>query len=112
MPTVKMWISAGLFALAAAGLVVLAAGCEDGGGGYTADTDESPAPKAGGVGVVNAACPIMGTEIDPDDVPENLTREFRGKTVGFCCSGCPAAWDKLSDEEKEKKLAGAMAAAD
>lgn len=54
--------------------------------------------------VVNDHCPIMGTKLDKDKVPEKLTRTFKGKTVGFCCGGCPAKWDKLSDEEKQKKL--------
>lgn len=54
--------------------------------------------------VVNDRCPIMGTELDKDDVPGKLTRTFKGKTVGFCCAGCPAKWDKLSDEQKQKKL--------
>ena len=58
---------------------------------------------------VNARCPIMGNKIDPSNVPENLTREWNGKTVGFCCAACPPKWDKLSDEEKQAKLDAAMA---
>jgi hypothetical protein len=57
--------------------------------------------------IVNTVCPIMGTKIDPDKVPAKLTRRFQGKTVGFCCAGCPAAWDKLSDEAKTEKLQAA-----
>jgi ribosomal protein S20 len=52
----------------------------------------------------NARCPIMGSKIDPDNVPDRLTRTFEGKKVAFCCGGCPAAWDKLSDEQKAAKL--------
>ena len=59
--------------------------------------------------VVNAACPMMGTVIDPANVPDSLIREFEGKKVGFCCAGCPVAWDKLSDEDKRRKLAGVEA---
>ena len=58
--------------------------------------------------VVNARCPIMGNKLDRDNVPENLTREWNGKKVGFCCAACPPKWDKLSDEEKQKKLDSAM----
>jgi hypothetical protein len=54
--------------------------------------------------VVNTKCPIMGSKLDRDAVPAKLTREFKGKTVGFCCGGCPAAWDKLSADAKAKKL--------
>jgi hypothetical protein len=57
--------------------------------------------------VVNVTCPIKGNAIDPEKVPAGLTRQFKGETVGFCCPGCPAAWDKLSDAEKEAKLAAA-----
>lgn len=58
--------------------------------------------------VVNARCPIMGNKLDRDNVPESLTREWNGKKVGFCCAACPPKWDKLSDEEKQKKLDAAM----
>ncbi len=54
--------------------------------------------------IVNARCPIMGSKLDPNRVPEKLTRTYMGKKVGFCCGGCPAAWDKLSKEEQAKKL--------
>jgi hypothetical protein len=53
---------------------------------------------------INTACPIMGTPIDPDKVPSHLSREFRGQKVAFCCPGCPAQWDKLSDSQKQAKL--------
>ena len=53
---------------------------------------------------VNSRCPIMGTAIDAAKVPESLIREYKGGKVAFCCGGCPAAWDKLSDAEKEAKL--------
>jgi len=53
---------------------------------------------------VNDRCPIMGSPIDPKNVPDNLTRVYKGKKVAFCCGGCPGEWDKLSDQEKEAKL--------
>jgi len=64
--------------------------------------------EAGQGKVVNSRCPIMGTEIDPAKVPDNLTRMYKGKLVGFCCPGCPRKWDQQSDEEKDKKLSAAM----
>ena len=54
---------------------------------------------------VNNKCPIMGTTIDPANVTEDLIREYKGQKVAFCCNMCPAQWDKLSDAEKEAKLA-------
>ena len=65
-----------------------------------------PATKS--AGVVNAKCPIMGTAIDPAKVPADLAREYKGQKVGFCCSMCPPAWDKLTDAEKDAKLKAAM----
>jgi hypothetical protein len=59
-------------------------------------------------GIVNARCPIMGTKLDPAKVPDALTRTFQGQKVGFCCGGCPAAWDKLTDPQKQEKLDAAM----
>ena len=54
--------------------------------------------------IVNAVCPMMGSKLDPAKVPSNLTRQFKGRQIGFCCAGCPAAWDKLTDDDKVKKL--------
>jgi hypothetical protein len=58
--------------------------------------------------IVNSKCPILGTKLDPAKVPDSLIREYKGQKVGFCCDGCPPAWDKLSDAEKDAKLKAAM----
>jgi hypothetical protein len=62
--------------------------------------------------VVNSVCPITGNKIDPYTVPDELTREFRGKKVGFCSSSCLPAWDKLSSRQKQQKLDAAMKASE
>ena len=54
---------------------------------------------------VNNRCPVMGTPIKPGKVTKNLIREFKGQKVAFCCARCPAKWDKLTDTEKQAKLA-------
>ena len=54
--------------------------------------------------VVNSHCPIMGTEIDAENVSADLTRDFKQLKVGFCCTGCLAKWDNLSDGDKTEKL--------
>ena len=54
---------------------------------------------------VNNRCPIMGSPINPENVSATLMREYKGQKVAFCCGGCPEAWDKLSEAEKEAKLA-------
>ncbi len=54
---------------------------------------------------VNVRCPMMPDNvIDPAKVTPDLTREFKGQKVAFCCAGCPDKWDKLSDKEKQEKL--------
>ncbi len=58
-----------------------------------------PAAKA-----VNVKCPITGNPIDPAKLTKDVTREFKGRLVGFCCPNCPPVWDKLTDAEKEAKL--------
>ena len=55
----------------------------------------------------NVRCPIMNAPIKPDKVTKNLVREYKGQKIAFCCAGCPAAWDKLTDKEKDAKLAKA-----
>jgi hypothetical protein len=83
--------------------------------GLTACKQEKPAGSSASgdvaktVACVNATCPIMGNPIDPAKVPVSLTRDFKGRKVGFCCGSCPPAWDKLTDEQKAAKLAASMA---
>lgn len=70
----------------------------------------APAATAPAGKVVNTICPIEGGKVDPAKVPAELTREFKGQKVGFCCAMCPPQWDKLSDADKAAKLAAAMKA--
>ena len=58
--------------------------------------------------VVNVRCPIMNNPVDPKKVPDTLYRKYKGQGIGFCCPGCPAAWDALTDSQKAEKLAKAM----
>ncbi len=51
-------------------------------------------------------CPIMGSPIDINMVDDSLTRDYNGRKVAFCCAGCPSAWDKLSNSEKQSKVPG------
>lgn len=60
------------------------------------------------VAVVNARCPITGEKIDSTKVAADLVTTYKGQKIGFCCAMCPPAWDKLSDADKDKKLADAM----
>lgn len=51
-------------------------------------------------------CPIMGSPIDISKVDESLTRQYKGRKIAFCCAGCPSAWDKLTEEQKQKNVPG------
>ena len=52
----------------------------------------------------NAFCPISGKQIDMMNTPENLTRMYNGKKVGFCCPACLPRWENLTETEKDAKL--------
>jgi hypothetical protein len=99
--------------IAAAGLVGIAVGlggCE-GGCPMHAMTGGAASPPADGAAktsgsIVNARCPIMGGK-----ATEALTRDYNGQKVGFCCGGCPSQWDKLTDAQKDAKLAAMTASA-
>ena len=70
-----------------------------------------PPAAAAMIAVVNTKCPISGGVVSPDGVPENLTRVYKGQKIGFCCDGCPAEWDKLTDANKDAELAKAKKSA-
>lgn len=58
----------------------------------------------------NTRCPITGIAIDPANVMESETRMYKGQVVAFSSSQNVIGWDKLSDPEKDSKLAGATGA--
>lgn len=83
-------------------MVTLVAGCQQ-----STEPTAEPAPDAGEpevtlVNFANETCPMMGGK-----PTEELTRQWNGKTIGFCCEGCPEKWDELSEEEKAAKFAEA-----
>jgi hypothetical protein len=57
---------------------------------------------------VNDRCPISGEKIDMMNTPENQTLMYKSQKVGFCCTKCPVAWEKLTDKEKSEKLEKVM----
>jgi len=74
--------------------------------GKDADQPAQTGSEATPAQFANTRCPIMpNNEINPAAVADDLVREFKGQKVAFCCAGCPTAWDKLTDAEKEAKLA-------
>ena len=87
-------------------LAILSVGCEQADEATQPATESTAAVEQTAepvmVSLANESCPIMGGKAK---TTEDLTREFNGQTVGFCCDGCPQKWDKLSDDEKSAKLA-------
>jgi hypothetical protein len=101
-------LSAWILAAGAAcvGLMLLAGGCGRDRGTPPGAASTSQATQA--LVFVNDKCPIQGEAIDPAKVTPDLVREYKGQKVAFCCGMCPPQWDKLTDAEKDAKLAKAM----
>lgn len=52
---------------------------------------------------MNMTCPMM----DDHDADPEVTVTYKGKKVAFCCEKCIGGWEKLSDEERDARLASA-----
>jgi hypothetical protein len=63
------------------------------------------AVKPGTVTSVNHYCVIM---LD-DPVDPKCTKDWKGQTVGFCCSGCYKKWDAMTDAQKDAAVKAAVA---
>lgn len=59
-------------------------------------------PKAGTITSVNKVCVINPAH--PVD-PSAPSAEWNGKKIGFCCAGCVAKWNKMTDAQKSTALA-------
>lgn len=46
-------------------------------------------------------CPMTGKDLNKE-----FSIDFKGATVGFCCTNCKGAADKMSDDDKLTKLFG------
>lgn len=53
-------------------------------------------------------CPMTGKKIGLMSTPEDQTRLYKGRKIGFCSPACPPAWEKLTDAEKDAKLEKVM----
>jgi hypothetical protein len=60
----------------------------------------SDSVAAAAVDFANTKCPIMGGQPSAD-----LTVDYGGKTIGFCCDGCPQKWATFSDQQKAEAFA-------
>jgi len=72
-----------------------------------AEYDESKCGevKPGVITSANKYCVVMLA----DPVDPNLSVDYKGQKVGFCCPGCTKKWDKMNDTQKDAALAAAIA---
>lgn len=63
---------------------------------------DNPANESGKVSVDNVIDPICGMKVSK--VPGENTTKYKGKTIGFCSGYCLETWNRLSNEEKDKKI--------
>ncbi len=88
--------------------------------GKSMDQCQCPKPNAMGgpavkdakptkVASFNNVCPVGGDEFDAAAVPVSLARNFKGKTIGFCCPSCTESFDQADEAGKAKIFAEASA---
>jgi hypothetical protein len=56
------------------------------------------------VKVINTMCPIGGDEFGSEPHPASLSRQWKGKEIGFCCKNCVAKFDKMTDAQRDAVL--------
>ena len=61
---------------------------------------EELATKSESPAFVNANCPIMGSEVEPDGGQTS----WNGKEVGFCCGKCVGKFDAMDDSQKQSAI--------
>ena len=63
----------------------------------------SPPVDSGSMGIVNARCPMRPQDsVDPD-----VTVDYNGRKVGFCCYICVGKWKSLTDAQRDERLSKA-----
>ena len=93
-----------------AAAVLLSAGCQP--AGNSAPTSNVPTATDASsevtlVEFTNRKCPIMGGKPTTE-----LTTQYEGGTIGFCCDGCPQKWASLSDEQRAEKFSSVAVESD
>lgn len=93
------------FALVLPVALLALAGCKSnccGGEGCAACSVEEGASPAI---FVNDTCPIGKEPVEAD----GGVAEYKGEKVGFCCPGCKAGWEEMSEADKDAFIAKAKA---
>ena len=84
-------------AIATFAAVALFAGCES---TQEVEAESQPATTQVSMGTLNETCPLSGAAVNPD-----VTADYHGQKIGFCCSDCLGTWDGWSDDRKAKYVA-------
>jgi hypothetical protein len=93
----RPWMKA-LHVIALSAALLAVGGCQ-----HQTQTAPKGAASSANAGVagkpVNSRCPVMDDEVNP-----KITTNYKGQTVGFCCSECIEDWNSWSEEKKTVKL--------
>lgn len=65
-------------------------------------------PRAGFTATINQYCPVMQKMKLGETTMVEHTAQFEGKTIGFCCEDCTAAWDAMSNDERRARVAAVL----
>ena len=77
--------------LVSGSLLALAA-CES---SQSTEPETAPSTSPAAMGMLNGTCPMSDEPVDP-----NVSVDYHGHKIGFCCEGCVGPWKKMSDQEK------------
>ncbi len=77
--------------------------------GCASSKSEKTAAAPATVVVVNTICPIAGDDFARHEMPAELTREWKGTQIGFCCKNCLPKFDKMTSAEKDNVRSLALA---
>ncbi|MCA8953575.1 MAG: hypothetical protein KDE27_28950 [Planctomycetes bacterium] len=69
-----------------------------------ASNDAMATPTGADMMVINQGCPLMPEHaVDPD-----VTVEYMGHKVGFCCEKCVGKWEAWTEEQKTAFVKNSM----
>ena len=93
-------------AAAVACTLLTLSGCANNKHAAAEDPAQCKMVKEGTISTVNKMCAV---ENDDPVNPKITPVVWKGQKVGFCCDGCKPKWAKMTEAEKDKALATAMA---
>ncbi|MCC6323114.1 MAG: hypothetical protein IT438_16950 [Phycisphaerales bacterium] len=64
------------------------------------EKNEVKTPVAAEPVVMNTTCPYSTQAVNPD-----ITADYKGKKIAFCCKGCWSRWENATDEQRAAMMA-------